>query len=352
MDRRALSALSLAVFLFAPSSRAASPPSALRVEVSVCPANALSAQEVARALRAELDADGVVHTTEAGVPGVDGALFANVGCDAAQSTLIRLQAAASGRESRRAIVLADAPTSARLGLLALSASELVRSDWAALVEKPPEGAPEPSAAQYPLDESAVKDASTPSSATHEPSVTAQPVLQAEPPRHARAAAPSKHRAWAVSAAAELRWFVDYGSASFGGGLGADVGRWRLRTEALFSSAHDSLGTASLGSGAACVGYRLFEKRFGPVMFSNYPAVAAGITWMRGTQADAGVRVTPATGLYADLRLVAEARLVSSWLSPTLAAALGRATGFVARSDGRAVGATGGFFFGASAGASY
>jgi len=65
-----------------------------------------------------------------------------------------------------------------------------------------------------------------------------------------------------------------------------------------------------------------------------------------------VRVAPTTGFYADARLVTQASFRSATLSPVLSVELGRATGYVARSARRAVGATCGFFVGASAGASY
>src|SRR5262249_41686991 len=77
--------------------------------------------------------------------------------------------------------------------------------------------------------------------------------------------------------------------------------------------------------------------------------AAGATWISGSASAANVTVTPATGFYGDLRFLLESRLNTRSLSPTLAAEVGRASGFVARSDGRVIGATGGFFIGASAG---
>jgi hypothetical protein len=86
--------------------------------------------------------------------------------------------------------------------------------------------------------------------------------------------------------------------------------------------------------------------------SDGPLLAATETWMRGAVADAGVHVTPASGVYADLRLVTEARLQTAALSATLALELGRASGYVARSAERALGATGGFFVGGSLGGSY
>jgi hypothetical protein len=353
MDSRALSALSLAGCLISPGLSAAGP-SSLRIQVNVCPGTGIDARQAAGALRAELDADGVVSTYEASDhEASDGTLSATIGCEASLSTVIRLQATASARESQRTIVLADAPASERLGVLALSASELVRSDWLGLVGAAADR--ESSVVKYPLEESPDKLASSkvvvapaePPLAKNErtPATAAAPVG-----RDSRAAAPNAP--WTMAAGAEVRWFVDYGSAAFGAAAGTDHRAWRLRAEALFSSSQDTLGSAAVGSAAACVGYRLLDESIGPFSISSHPTVAAGVTWMRGTTTNVDVRVTPATGLYADVRLVTEARLTGVAPSPTLAAQVGRSTGFVARSGGRALGASGGFFIGMSLGARY
>jgi hypothetical protein len=97
---------------------------------------------------------------------------------------------------------------------------------------------------------------------------------------------------------------------------------------------------------------LLEQPLGALQIALYPQLAAGATWMRGSTEQSDVRVAPATGFYADARLVTQASFRRATLSPVLSLELGRATGYVARSAGRAVGATGGFFVGASAGASY
>src|SRR4051812_43336299 len=121
MDRRSLKGLLLGAHLLAPNARAAAP-SSLRVEVNVCPGSGLNAAQATRAVRAELDADGVVLTPDGAEPASSqGTLSASVGCDAALSTVIRLRATGGERESQRKIVLGDAPASARLGVMALVA---------------------------------------------------------------------------------------------------------------------------------------------------------------------------------------------------------------------------------------
>lgn len=354
MARRALTALAIGVMLVAPELRAAAPGS-LEVEVNVCPGVALDAEQASRAVRAELDTDGVVLTSAPLAPSTnEGTLSIAVGCDAAISTSIRLQATGSGRKRERRIVLSDAPPSARLGVLAVSASELVRSDWVGLTA--PDAAVVAHEAQYPLEPSprsvVVNPRPAPAPAPA-PVAAKTPAVATSTFDRGRRDDPEEARVpWTFAGSAQLRWFVDYGSVSFGGGTHADWEDWRLGAEALLASSDDSLGSAALGSAAARIGYRLVQKRIGPLSLSGYPMAAVGVTWMRGSAATADVRVTPATGPYADLRLVSEASLTRSRLSPTLTAELGRASGFVARSGGRAVAASGGFFFSVSVGARY
>jgi len=356
MDRRALSALSLAALLLASDKLSATPRSALRVDVEICESAPLDAQEIARAVRAELEADGLVRAT-AGAES-DGTLLVSVDCDAPLSARIRLRAAGSNRESQRTLALSDAGPSARSGVLALLASELVRSDWLRLSEL------EPSTAQFPPQAASVGATSPAPSSTAAPA-TAAPSAAAASPSIAPAAiasAPAKKPPiartnlppprWALAADARLRWFIDYASVGFGGSAGADRDRWRLRAEGLFSSSSDALGSALLGSAAACVGYRALESKLGPFAIAAYPMAAGGLTWLRGSSRNASTRIAPTTGFYADLRLVTEARLSGAAFSPTLALELGRATGYVARSEGKVLGATGGFFIGANMGGRY
>ncbi len=89
---------------------------------------------------------------------------------------------------------------------------------------------------------------------------------------------------------------------------------------------------------------------GAFSLAGYPI--AGLTWMRGVPKAQNVAMTPFVDGYGDLRLLVESRLGTTNVAPTLAVEVGRASGLVARSAERAVGATGGFFLGASAGARY
>lgn len=313
--------------------------------------------ELERSLRTELEADALVQLTDSGA---DATLVAEVGCDTALSTSIRLMAVRSQRHSERTIVLADANPSARAGVLALAAAELVRSDLSRLTsaDSRVDYPSEPGATAGPAAESGQSAptraaAESPAAAKHEPSQPAVAAHDAAEPAANRDRSPSaSRRRWQVAADARLRWFPDYASVSWGAAAGADFSAWRVRAEGLLAAPKDALGSASVGSAAACVGYRLLDQRLGAVEVALYPQLAAGVTWLRGSAAQTEVKVSPATGFYGDARLVTEARFETAAVSPTLALELGRGTGYVARSAGRAVGATGGFFIGANAGATY
>jgi hypothetical protein len=361
MDHPALNALLVAVSVstVARVADCAASPATLSVEVNVCPGSLLAADEMQRSVSSELEADGVVRViAEDANQSGGGKLSASIGCDPALTTLIVLRASGSGREVRRSLVLADADPSARSRVLALAASEIVRSDWPELSEGAASAA-YPDAANDPEKKPPSVDAAAGTPPTAPPVRVALPANAAqaqEPtapgPAQSRAGSGVRVPRGALSANARLRWFVDYASVALGGDAGGDFGALRLRAELLVSSKEDALGSASLGSGALCVGYRMFESKLGPLSIAGYPVLSAGLTWMRGTSPHTEVRVEPATGLYADARLLAEARLTQSTLSPTFAAEIGRATGFVARSADRVLGATGGFFIGASAGGRY
>ena len=357
MARRALSALlvALSASALARSGRCASP-STLSVEVTVCPGSGLEADEVRRSLSSELEADGVVRVAQAGAG--DGTLLAQVGCDAALTTRVVLSVARTGRAGQRSLVLADADPSARARVLALAASELVRSDWPELNDDLPQTEARAAYADAPHpEETTPKPAQAAPVAPVAPAPALAPSASVASPMPARDAgvprrAPRSEARWALAANARLRWFVDYASFAVGGDLGPDWGPFRLRAELVMTSAEDALGSATLGSGALCFGYRVFEHKLGPLSVSGYPLASAGVTWLRGTSASSAVQSAPATGFYGDLRLAAEARWTDAALSPTLAAEFGRATGFVARASDRVLGATGGFFVGASAGGRY
>ena len=362
MARPALNALNALLVVIGVSTavraaRATPSPATLRVEVSVCPGSELDPGEMRRNLSSELEADGLVRVlADDEIQPNAGKLSASVGCDPTMTTLVVLRTAGSAREVRRSLVLADADPSSRARVLALAAAEMVRSDWPELSADQPSAAfsDAPDAAEAKR-ERAEPAAARPGAVPPTPAAPAANGTRAEdtrPHNPPQSRATARDRRWAVSANARLRWFVDYASAAVGGDVGPDFGALRVRAELLLSSKSDALGSASLGSSALCVGYRVLESKLGPLSIAVYPTLSAGLTWMRGTSPSADVRVEPATGFYGDVRLLGEARLTDSALSPTLAAEIGRATGFVARSADRVLGASGGFFLGASAGGRY
>ena len=379
MARRALSAALGAAGLCAVHSTllAATLPSQLRLVVSACDGSWIDAREAQRTVRSELEADGVAQIVEReDTRGVEARLSISIGCDTELTTLVTLRSSRTGRERQRSIVLADADNSARARALALAVAEFVRSDWSDLSwagssqstnasAAYPDPQAEPSAPSIAANDVAPGDshgATPPRSgaalAGPPPVAPTRPVTRAAATNTDSGTDGSDSRGarglpkLALTANARLRWFVDYASLSVGGDAGPDFGALRVRAELLVSSSRDTLGTASLGSAALCVGYRVFAEQLGSFSIAGYPLASAGATWMRGSPATAGVRSDPTTSLYGDVRFLLESRLDTSPLSPSLAAEVGRASGLVARAGDRTVGATGGFFIGASAGASY
>jgi len=383
MARRALSALVVAVGFASFERRAlASPlPDTLSFQLSACPSPELDANSLADAVRSELEADGVGRVIGAPSAESDGSLTVHVDCDAALTAQVTLKSNHTGRERHERIALGDAAPSARARALALALAELMRADWPVLSGTPSprtvDAASESNAPQAltgdgretaASDSAASKPAAPKSAASKPPAskaspkstpkkteVAAAPVVESPTPDEHKRASPAngpRNAAVTLALAARLRWFIDYQSVLLGGDLGADFRALRLRAEVLASSASDALGSASLGSAALCVGYRVFDWRLGAMNLAAYPMASAGITWLRGDSAQPSTRVEPATGFYGDVRVVLEASLPRWALAPTLSADVGRASGFVARSGDHTLGATGGFFAGASLGARY
>jgi len=369
MDRRALIALLAAVGVAARERSAlASPlPETLSFEFSACPAPELDANSFTQAVRAELEADGVGRVLAAPAAESDGSLTVYLDCDAALTAQAKLKATHTGRERREQIALGDADPSARARALALALAELVRVGWpdlsAARSAKVAEAAVEskPSAPAAGDRKQAAKAPPTAKAPAAEAPTVEAPAVEASAvvasksnsePTPARSSTRRHDAPITLAADARLRWFVDYRTVLLGGDLGADFRALRLRAEVLFGSASDALGSASFGSAALGVGYRLFIWRLEPIDLAVVPMANAGLTWLRGSSTEPSTRVEPATGFYGDVRLMLEASLPHWLLAPTLSAEFGRASGFAARAGDRTLGATGGFFFGAGAGVRY
>jgi len=340
-------------------------PARLELVLTSCDGSALDAREAERTVRSELESDGVAQIVAEGASeSSDAWLAVNVGCDSALTASLELKSRRTGRDRARSIVLADADPSARTRALGLAVAEFVRSDWPEL------NAPEPTtstnaSAAYPDAHPATHGAANGAADTADRAPAAPTRASAgaalEPNASssrvdtgARAATrgdSERARAFAFTASARMRWFVDYASVSWGGELGPDFGAFRVRAEALVSAKQDALGSANLGSAALCLGYRVLDVPLGAFSLSGYPLASAGVTWLRGSPAP-GVRLDPTTGFYGDLRFLLEARLRAAGLGPSLALEVGRASGLVARAADRTLGATGGFFLGASAGVRY
>lgn len=372
MARRALSAawrFGAAALASTGLASAASGPSSLSLEASTCDSAWLDQPQLERAIRAELEADGIAVVEQRDARrSDDGSLSVRVACQAAGSASVTLYARASNRRREQSVTLADTDAASRPRVLALAVSELVRSGWPSLSEASatigtaadesgilPDGATVPAASAPASSASAPKSRALGTAPALVVAPAAQPSSNASSPRADTGIESHQPRShWAPHAAlsAKARWFVDYSSVSWGGDAGADFGALRLRAEALFTSQQDPLGAASLGSAALCVGYRVFDVRWGAFAFTGYPLAAAGVTWLRGESHSTEIRTEPATGFYGDLRFSLQAALNEAKLSPNITLEVGRATGFVARAGDRSLGANGGTFLGASAGARY
>ena len=377
MARRALKRLAFVLALcLLPGRSLAAPPPLLVVHVSSCDASRLDQSAALHALRAELEADGVQSVVEtAPADSAAPVLTVALACDAGLTVSVELRSPA-GAERRQSFALVDTLPETRPRAFALAVAEVVRLQWQEL--DPHVGAASSSseavvpgaAARGQAHQSAFDDppepptvaANTSPPAAVPPKPATQPgaPVVAAPARPALAApgadtrpsSAAAARAWSFHAAAHARWFADYQSASFGGHLGVDRGAFRAELAALFSAPSDVLGQASLGIAAASVGYRVFDVPLGPVQFAGYPLAAAGVTWARATPSGQSVVVQPTTAFYGDVRFVVDARVRASSLTPTLSLEVGRATGLAVHAADRTVGATGGFFLGASAGARY
>lgn len=345
---------------------AASPlPARLELVLTSCESSGIEAREAERTVRSELEADGVAQVVTAGASEPSDAWLAvDVGCDAALTAHLELKSQHTGRERARSIALADADPSARTRALGLAVAELVRSDWPELNAPEPSTSTNASAAYpdaHPATDSAANNAAN--GTKRAPVTPTRANAGAAPESNASASRgdagagsatrsdPERAHTLAFAASARMRWFVDYASVSWGGELGPDFGPFRVRGEALVSAKQDALGSANLGSAALCLGYRVLDVRVGAFALSGFPLASAGVTWLRGSPAP-GVHLDPSTGFYGDLRFLLEARLRAARLGPTLALEVGRASGLVARGADRTLGATGGFFLGASAGFRY
>lgn len=358
MAQRALRArLSAAtVFAFASHAQASSWPASLMLDVTTCDPGTLDARALEHAIGAELETDGAIEISTDSAASPNAALLSiRVGCDATLTADVVLKSARTGRERQRSLGLSDVDPTARGRALALAISELVRSDWPELDQNASASSNEnPAAARNSSKEAKPGEPKPAQNAA--PSAEPARLTSAVPSPTgdvAPAAGPrSVHSPFNFALAAKTRWFVDYASVGFGAELGPDFDALRLRAETLFTNKQDSLGSAWLGSAALCVGYRVFDARYGALSLTGYPLAAVGATWATGTAQAPTIKSDPAIALYADLRLLLEARLSTSKHSPLLSLEIGRASGLLARAGERVLGATGGFFVGASAGGRY
>ncbi len=383
MASHALSAglAAVALGLFARPSWCASWPDSIALQVTVCEDAFLDRVQAERALRSELEADGVRRVAARGInDSADASLRLSIGCTAPMTTSVALRSEQTGREHHRDVVLGDTDRAARARVLALAVAEIVRSEWPELAAKrsspvpantspaaPPETSPKAPAAAasatFPDQAEPATNEQAPSQRQRNGAALIKvPRSNAKPDErpvasvgHTAAASergPPRRTGLTLSADAQLRWFFTSPAASFGASGGVGLGAFRLRAEGLWLTSHDSRGDASLGIAALCLGLRVIDTKLGPVSIAAYPTVAAGLSWVGGTAARASVSVNEAKAFYGDVRLSLESRLHRIALSPGITAEVGRASGFEARAGQHVVAASGGFFVGAAAGGRY
>jgi hypothetical protein len=252
----------------------------------------------------------------------------------------------------RVVSLDDASSKDRARVLALALTELVRSDWADL-SRPVDGSSaaeaaepsSPSAIQQPARNEA-KATSTPSKAT-EP---AQAEIKDDGPAPSSPAVADN--AWHWRADALVRWFTASPGLTLGPAFALSRGRFSAGLEAALGRGSDPRGVANYGFGAATLGLDAYAAQGRVVRFTVGPRAALGATWMTGQGATANVQGSNVVQLYADARLEGALALQARAIDVGVRLCGGRANGLRLRDRAETLGATGGWFVGATLGAGW
>jgi hypothetical protein len=157
----------------------------------------------------------------------------------------------------------------------------------------------------------------------------------------------------VRGSGTLRTAIGEVGTHYGGALGVDLQVLRVGVEALFSRETRSRGAISSGLAAIRVARGAPLLHAGVFELEGVLSAAAGATWAVGQSEVVGSVVRDVLMPYGDVRLGLVAALrVDGELEPEFGVYAGRAAGILARADGEATQATGGWFAGAEAGVSF
>jgi hypothetical protein len=356
--------VALATSLVGLSVRAA-PPAREPIDLTFqdCESDPIGEPSFRQALRLELDQELAQRATRAGVvagtPGPQ--IEVRFRCDGLALIRIQLQSGSSQRRIR----FDDVAKAERARALALVVAEQYRSQASTQqfpAEAPAEdhagneGAEGTPSAPRPPEATEPARAPAPEGPPRRPPAAAAvpgPIppdagVEPEPPP-----APGRKERPRLRGAATLRTALDGVGVHYGGSLGIDVHVVRLGVEALFARETRARGAISSGVVALRVGRCVPFLHAGPVELSGVLSAAVGATWAVGQSEVVGSVVRDVLMPYGDARLGLEIALhVDGELAPELGLYAGRAAGILARADGEATQATGGWFAGVEAGVSF
>lgn len=378
MARVALRALLLATTLLAPSALAEKPRRDVRLSIEDCTPGVLELREAYAAAALELGlGDTAAEAPEPGRVELDAALACDHGVKA------RLTLRTADQSASRSIPLDDVRVKDRPRVLALALAELVRAEWRWVTtgkseeKEAPLGDERHGGAATSHDEAPTTGAATAGAATSARAGTtgldsrkdaasrseqrkntsrdpSEPLTGAPAPGRAAdvpAEPPSPERGLSLEVLGKARELFEGPTFVYGASFGARWHRWYGSVEALFGGARGALGTASLGTADARVGYELVRASRGHWLFALEPALAGGVTWLTGTKTTPDVTVSNKAGFYGDARLALRTEY-SAPFSPTLSFDGGRAFGLAAQEERHTIAVTGGWFAGAALGASW
>ncbi|HWA74640.1 MAG TPA: hypothetical protein VG937_19985 [Polyangiaceae bacterium] len=354
--------VALATSLVGLPARAAPPAqSAIDLTFQDCESDPIGEPSFRQALRLELDQELAQRATRAGSSSaaLSPQIEVRFRCDGVALIRIQLQSGSSQRRVR----FDDVAKSERARALALVVAEQYRSQGSIQqfpVESPPEdhaggenaeGAP--SATRPPVAPEPAKapaPAAPPRRPPSPPSTSAPVPPDAGVEPQSQPATASRPR---VRGTATLRAALGEVGTHYGGGLGLDLTVVRLSVEALFARETRTRGAISSGVVALRVARGVPFVRAGSFELSGVLSAAVGATWAVGQSDVVGSVVRDVLMPYGDARLgLVSALHVDGELAPELGLYAGRAAGILARADGEATQATGGWFAGVEAGISF
>jgi hypothetical protein len=318
-----------------------------------CPSGTLRLADAYQAAHLELEQAGIrsVDAEASGTP-VQAELTARVRCEQGVEASLTLRIPNDTESASRFVSLDDANPKDRPRLLGLALAELVRSDWATLVERSTakevaaaKAAKEPPA---PLQE----PAAAPAAAAAKSSRAAPEADDVDRGGASGTREPSESQEsseLAFTADAIVRWFTVSPGITVGAAFGLERGRFSVGVEAAVGRHVSERGSADYGFGAATLGAAVLRAVSNKSRFTLGPTLALGGTWATGESRQADVEVSGTGGLYADARLDAAGAVRLGAVELGARVSGGRATGLELVDRGSIIGATGGWFVGGALG---